>query len=201
MASQGSLTLSVLLNSENKMMRRVQGMHDIRLDGMTDILMRAPGASVLDLGCNRGRVSDEFARNGAWLVHGCDIDPVCVEVCRHLLCDLRMVTSKFEVVDLTGGGAAMTAAFGKQKYDIIVMLATYHKIKRKMAEHDLTALITHLGERCEKFFCWRGTSDKPHENEQEMRSLDRDLGASGLKRIHTSHISLQLGVCAIWARR
>lgn len=193
--------VSLTINSEDKLMRRVAGYHDIRLDGMTDILQRAPGASVLDLGCNRGLVSLEFARMGATVVHGCDIDPVCVEVARHVLCDLRGVQRKFETVDLTGGGKAFTAAFGEQKYDIIVMLATYHKIKRVMAEHDLTALIRHLGDRCEKFFCWRGTSDKPHENEQEMRNLDRDLGLSGLKRVHTSHLSLQLGVCAVWSRR
>jgi len=179
-------------------MRRVAGYHDIRLDGMTDILQRAQGASVMDLGCNRGLVGLEFARMGAAVVHGCDIDPVCVEVSRHVLCDLRGVQRKFETVDLIGGPKAFTTAFGDQKYDIIVMLATYHKLKRAMPGHDLTALIRHLGDRCEKFFCWRGTSDKPHENEEEMRSLDRDLG---LKRIHTSHLSLQLGVCAIWARR
>lgn len=193
--------VGLIANSEDKLMRRVAGYHDIRLDGMTDILQRAQGASVLDLGCNRGLVSLEFARMGATVVHGCDIDPICVEVARHVLCDLRAVERKFETVDLTGGAKAMTAAFGDQRYDIIVMLATYHKIKRVMAEHDLAALMKHLGERCEKFFCWRGTSDKKHENEQEMRNLDRDLGTCGFTRIHTSHISLQLGVCAIWARR
>lgn len=192
--------MSLLLSSENKLMRRVQGMHDIRLDGMQDILCRAPGARVLDLGCNRGRVSDEFARNGASLVQGCDIDPVCIEVCRHLLYDLRSVTSKFEVVDLTGGPAAFKAAFGDQKYDIVVMLATYHKLKRVMSEEALTGLMKDFGRRTEKYFAWRATSDKRDENEQEMRALDRDLGSVGLKRVHTSYLSLQLDLCAIWAR-
>lgn len=172
----------------------------MRLDGMVDILSRAKDARVLDLGCNRGKVGEEFYRNGAALVHGCDIDEQCILVCRNNFADYRNCESKFERVDLTGGPPAFDAAFGEQRYDIITMIATYHKIKRVMADHDLTTLIKHLGARCQKYFCWRATSDKPGENDQEMRNLDRDLGAVGMKRIHTSHISLQLAVCAIWSR-
>lgn len=57
---------------ENKLMRRVAGYHDIRLDGMLDLVIRARGASVMDVGCNRGLVGFEMANNGATLVHGCD---------------------------------------------------------------------------------------------------------------------------------
>lgn len=192
--------MTLLLSSENKLMRRVAGYHDIRMDGMTDLVVRAKDARVLDIGCNRGLVGFEFANNGASLVHGCDIDEECIAVARHLFCDLRAVTAKFEVVDLVGGPKAFAAAFGDQKYDIVVLLATYHKLKRVMSEHDLTALIKDWGQRCEKYFAWRATSDKPAENDQEMRNLDRDLGAVGMKRIHTSHIALQLGVCAIWSK-
>lgn len=189
-----------LLSAENKLMRRVAGYHDIRLDGMVDLLSRAKDARVLDLGCNRGRVSDDFYRNGAALVHGCDIDEQCILTCRNVFADLRAVQSKFEVVDLTGGPRAFHAAFGDQHYDVTVMLATYHKLKRVMKEQDLTQLMKDLGKRTEKYFAWRATSDKPDENEQERQALDRDLGPEGLRRIHTSYISQQLGMCAIWAR-
>lgn len=187
------------LNAENKLQRRVAGYHDIRMDGITDLVCRAPGASVLDIGCSRGLVGFEFANNGAKLVHGCDIEQEVILVARHLFCDLRSVENKFEVVDLTGGPKAFSAAFLDQKYDITVMLATYHKLKRKMAAHDLTALIKHFAGITNHYFAWRGTSDKADENNAEMQALDRDL--EGFRRIHTSHISLQLGVAAIWARR
>lgn len=180
--------------------RRVAGAHDIRLDGMVDLLGRAAGASVLDLGCNRGRVSDEFARNGARMIHGCDIDADCINVCRHVFADLRSVESRFEVVDLTGGPQAMTDAFADHRYDIVVMLATYHKIKRVMNRDLLSDLIMHLGKRTQRYFAWRGTSNQAGENEAEMASLDRDLGRAGLKRVHTSYISSDLGMCAVWCR-
>jgi 2-polyprenyl-3-methyl-5-hydroxy-6-metoxy-1,4-benzoquinol methylase len=46
--------------SEYGMQRRVAGIHDLRLDGMTDILQRVRGRQTLDLGCNRGLVSYDF---------------------------------------------------------------------------------------------------------------------------------------------
>lgn len=189
--------MSVTMSSENKLMRRVAGYHDLRMDGMTDLVLRAKDASVLDIGCNRGLVGFEFANNGATTIRGCDLDEECIHVARHLFRDLRAVDPKFEVVDLTGGPKAFEAAFGKEKYDIVVMLATYHKLKRVMSEAALTELVKFFGSITNKFFAWRATSDKPGENEQECRNLDRDLG---LKRIHTSYISKQLGMCAIWER-
>ena len=48
------------MESEKQLQRRVAGWHDIRMDGMTDLVCRAKGASVLDIGCNRGLVSFEF---------------------------------------------------------------------------------------------------------------------------------------------
>lgn len=189
-----------LLSAENRLMRRVAGYHDIRLDGMVDILSRAKDSRVLDIGCNRGRVSDDFYRNGASLVHGCDIDEQCILTARNVFADLRSVDSKFELVDLTGGPKAFHTAFGDQHYDITVMLATYHKLKRVMSETALTDLMKDFGRRTEKYFAWRATSDKPDENERERQNIDRDLGPEGFKRIHTSYISQQLGMCAIWAR-
>jgi SAM-dependent methyltransferase len=190
----------MILATENKLMRRVAGYHDIRMDGMTDLVMRARDASVLDLGCNRGLVGFEFANNGASLVHGCDIDPECITVARHLFADLRSVKSQFEVVDLSKGISSLKV-FGDQKYDITLMLATYHKLKRLMSEKALNDLMKEIAARTNKFFAWRATSDKQDENEQEKRRLDRDLEACGFRRIHTSLISLQLGLAAIWVRR
>lgn len=180
--------------------RRVAGYHDIRLDGITDLLLRAPGASVMDVGCNRGLVGFEFANNGATLVHGCDNYVEGIETARHLFCDLRSVESRFEVVDLAAGPPSLLP-FGPQRYDIVVMLATYHKLKRIMTPENMSALVKDFGNRTQKYFAWRATSEKLSENETEMYQLDKDLGDCRLKRIHTSYISQALGVAAIWARQ
>lgn len=179
--------------------RRVAGYHDVRMDGMSDLLLRARGWSVFDIGCNRGAVGFEFASNGAKVVHGCDIYDKGIEAAREWFADLRAVDSRFEVVDLTGGPASLKP-FWARKYDLVLCLATYHKLKRVMAADELSALMQHFGRMAKGYFAWRGTSDKPDENEEEMAALDRDLGDAGMKRIHTSYISAELGVAAIWAR-
>lgn len=176
--------------------RRVAGYHDIRLDGMLDILLRCKGASVLDVGCNRGLVGFELANNGATIVHGCDIYDEGISTARGLFIDLRSVESKFEVLDLTKPNA-LAEGFGDAQYDIVLMLATMHKLKRVMTAEAMSALIRDLGRRTKKYFCWRATSDKKDENVEEMKWLDRELS---LKRIHESHISESLGMCAIWRR-
>lgn len=187
------------LFNEHKLMRRVAGYHDIRMDGMLDLVPRARFASVMDIGCNRGLVGFEMANNGARIVHGCDNYAEGIAVARELFADLRNVQSKFECVDLSKGPSALDP-FGNGQYDIILMLATYHKLKRVMPADDLTSLMKHLGHKTTQYFGWRGTSEKQNENEGEMFNLDRDLKSCGLKRIHTSYISQTLGVAAIWAR-
>lgn len=184
---------------EHKLMRRVAGDHNIRLDGMGDLLLRARGASVMDIGCNRGQVGYEFYQNGATLVHGCDNYAQGIAAAREWFADLRRVQSRFEVVDLTLGPSAL-APFGTQRYDIVLMLATYHKLKREMPAGRLSGLMKWLADRTIRYFAWRGTSDKPIENEEEMVAIDKDLAACSLRRVHTSYISKMLGVAAIWER-
>jgi SAM-dependent methyltransferase len=179
--------------------RRVAGVYNYRLDGMSDLLGRAKGASVFDIGCNRGLVGYDFALNGAARVDGCDIYKEGVETAREVFADLRGCESRFEVVDLTGGTRSLLS-FGAQTYDVTLCLATYHKLKRIMSKADLSDLFQYFGRWTKGYFGWRGTSDKPDENDAEIDALDRDLGVAGLRRIHTSYISPELGVAAIWAR-
>ncbi|WP_315833905.1 class I SAM-dependent methyltransferase [Bradyrhizobium prioriisuperbiae] len=186
--------------SEYKLQRRVAGYHDIRMDGMTDLVLRAKGSSVFDIGCNRGLVAFEMANNGATVCHGCDNFEQGIGTARELFADLRAVETRFEVLDLTGGVAAVSRVFGNSRYDIVLCLATYHKLRRIMPAAALSELMVDFGKRTIRYFGWRGTSDKPAENEKEITNLDHDLGLAGLKRIHTSYISEILGVAAIWGR-
>lgn len=170
-----------------------------RLDGLADLYPRMRGAKVFDVGCNRGAVSYDAARAGARLVHGCDIDEKSLQAGRELFADLRDVESCFVACDLTKGPDVLSL-FNGMTYDITLCLATYHKLKRVMPAKDLTALVRHFGRWTTGWFGWRGTSDKANENDAEIDALDRDLGLEGLSRIHTSYISAELGVAAIWAR-
>lgn len=179
--------------------RRVAGFHDVRMDGMSDLLIRARGMSVFDIGCNRGMVGFEFACNGATVVHGCDIYEKGIETAREVFADLRSVESRFEVVDLTKGPGSLKV-FGGRQYDVTLLLATYHKLKRTMEPDDLSALMLHFGRWTKRYLAWRATSDKPKENDEEIVNLDRDLQKAGMVRIHTSYISDELGVAAIWGR-
>jgi hypothetical protein len=43
--------------NESKPTRRVIGLHSLRWDGLADLILRARGASVFDVGCNRGHIS------------------------------------------------------------------------------------------------------------------------------------------------
>jgi SAM-dependent methyltransferase len=183
-----------------KVQRRVAGFNNIRLDGMTDLVLRAKGKSVFDIGCNRGMVGYQFAEQGAAVVHGCDNYEVGIQTAREVFADLRFVESRFEVVDLVAGSKPLNV-FNSSGYDIVLCLATYHKLKRLLPANELTALMQFFGRWTRKYFGWRGTSDKPDENEQEIVALDRDFRAVGLRRIHTSYLSSDLGVAAIWARQ
>lgn len=192
MNSNGYLTFK---DGGAPLMRRVQGFHDLRLDGIGDILFRARGASVFDIGCNRGLAGFEFAGNGADRVMGCDIYEDGIITCRHLFCDLRAVKHRFEVVDLTGGVDAMRAAFGPDaelSHDIVLMLATYHKLRRIMPAAALSELVRWFGSKTNRYFAWRG-------HEEELPILDDDLGRVGLKRVQTSFIS-DIQPAAIWER-
>jgi hypothetical protein len=104
------------------------------------------------------------------------------------------VESRFEVVDLT-----KEVPFPNERYDIVLMIATYHKLKRVMGKGELSALMQNLIRRTDKFFVWRGNGDAKEAHE-EMANLDRDFTGSGFKRVHTSELSLTLGLAAIWAK-
>lgn len=184
--------------TEKHFMRRVAGYHDLRLDGMTDLVTRARGASVLDIGCNRGLVAFEMANNGAKLAHGCDNYEEGIRTAREIFADLRNCEGRFEVVDLTQPN--VLKVFGDQKYDIVLMLATYHKLKRVMDEGALGALMRDIARRTNRWLGWRGTSEKAHENEDEIKALDKVLRDERLRRVHTSYLSQTLGVAGIWER-
>jgi SAM-dependent methyltransferase len=183
---------------EHGIQRRVAGHHDFRLDGVADILSRSRGAAVLDLGCNRGMVCLEFAHHGANLVHGCDVYEKGIQTAKEVFADIRQTGSKFGVVDLTVNGALETFVAG-QKYDIVLMLATYHKLKRLLEPNALSQFMRILAGMTGRYFVWRGPISR-EEAEAEAKQIDKDLKDSGFRRVQTSTISHTIGMAAIWER-
>lgn len=173
--------------------RRVVGLHDIRFDGLSDLLLRAHGCSVIDIGCNRGHVAYEFAINGARIVDGCDIDAASIQAARIWFSELPHVRSQFEVVDLTKGPESLNV-FGPEGYDIVLLIGVYHKLKRVMSRDDLSSLMHHLGRRSLTYFGWNGYVE-------DLAPIDKDMAEAGMKRIHTSELALPGRPAAIWKRR
>lgn len=182
------------LMDEKHPVRRVQGIHEIRFDGLSDLLLRAHGCSVFDVGCNRGHVAWDFACNGARIVHGCDIHGPSVQCARLWFSEHPHVDSKFEVVDLERGPSAITSAFGSVKYDIVLLIGVQHKLKREMKPGDLADLIEHLGKLTLTYFGWNGYAE-------DIQQMDFALGRSGLTRVHTSELALPGRPAAIWKRK
>ncbi len=181
------------MTDETRVLRRVTGHHDLRLDGISDLLHRARGAAVLDVGCNRGMAGYEFACNGARLVHGCDLYEKGIETAKEVFADIRNCESKFSVVDLAkaGGLAGFTQA---QRYDVVLLLAITHKLRRQMKSFDFNVLMISLANSCNRYIGWRGY-------DEEVSELDGLFGGPvGFKRIQYSTITESVCPAAIWRR-
>lgn len=179
--------------SEHGLHRRVTGHHDMRMDGISDLLCRANGTSVLDVGCNRGMAGYEFHCNGSTTVHGIDNHPDSIHVARSIFADVRNCSHRFEVGDLTEPGI-LKKIFGTNQYDIILLLAITHKVRRAMPTGDLTALLDDLARRAIRYIGWRGF-------DEELEELDRIFSGRGLERIQYSTISESICPAAIWRRK
>jgi SAM-dependent methyltransferase len=165
--------------------RRAINYSGFRLDGLCDLLPRMPGASVFDIGCNRGGVCDDCVFFGAKVVHGCDIFPDGIFTANQRFADNRSIEARFEIVDLTGGAVAVEKAFGqyyRTEYDFMMMLAVYHKLRRVMKSDQLLQLVDHFVRHTGKFFVWRGSQEEKEEFEPVL--LNRNF-----KLVHWSVIS------------
>ena len=190
----GSLSTNVYLDRAVKQRGAgMVGMHEDRLSGLRDLLCCAQGASILDIGINHGLIAFEFARHGAAVVHGCDIHRPGVNAAREIFTEVR-TRSKFEVVDLAAGPAALKAKFGQDylpRYDVVLFLGIYHRLKKQTSDRVIAELIHHLIDRTEQFFVTRTTMI------DELRAI---LADTGLNRVHFSALSSVVRPVEIWQR-
>lgn len=177
---------------EKNICRRVHGLHDFRLDGISDLLMRARGASVLDVGCNKGHAAWDFFANGARLVYGCDIDAPSIQTARYWFAEIPGVESRFEVVDLTKPGA-MVNAFGNDAFDIVLFIGVYHKLVRIMDRQSLDHLLLDLGIRALHYFAFMGYPE-------HLATIDQAMAKCRLTRIHMSELAFPGRPAAIYKK-
>lgn len=178
---------------EKHPVRRVVGIHEIRFDGLSDLLLRAHGASVFDVGCNRGHLGWDFACNGASVVHGCDIYGPGIACARAWFAEHPHIENKFEAVNLEEGAAGVNKAFGNSRYDIVLFMGTTHKLKRVMEQKALSDLVRHLAQRSIRYFAWAGYRE-------DLKQIDEDAKAVGLVHVHTSELAKRGQPAAIWVR-
>jgi hypothetical protein len=176
--------------------RTVYGFHGDRLAGLRDLFQYARGMSVLDVAMNHGLVSLELARRGVSLVHGCDYHEPGVLAARAIFDEFK-ISSRFEVVDLTGGSGAIQAAFGVDylpRYDIVLFLGIYHKLKDQVSNAVIEGLVRDLAARAARYFVVRASSTDLLD---EIGGMLRD---AALRRVHFSALSPVVGPMEIWQR-
>jgi len=169
---------------------RVSGFKTQRLDDYWSLRTQLPGASVLDIGCNRGLWSIQAALAGARAVHGCDNYRPGIEAVRQVLADFPGLDVRFEVVDLSRGPDAL--AYFDWNYDIVLVLSVIHKLRRQMSEALLADLLRNAASRTERAFVCRGNLEDLVLLAGVLRPLgfERDGGA----------ISDDLQPAVIWRR-
>ena len=171
----------------------MKGTHEDRLSGLRDLLQYAHGASVLDIGTNHGLISFEFARHGAAIVHGCDIYKPGVDTAREIFSEVS-TRSRFGIVDLTEGPAALEKSFGEEyrpRYDIVLLLGIYHLLKQQMSDRVIRELIHHLVDRTQRFFVVRTAM---------IGEMGAILAETGLHRVYFSALSAVVSPLEIWRR-
>jgi 2-polyprenyl-3-methyl-5-hydroxy-6-metoxy-1,4-benzoquinol methylase len=177
----------------NRQHRGVTGVHDDRLSGIRDLLPYAKGVSLLDIGMNHGLIAFEFARHGASVVHGCDIYEPGVAAAREIFTE-SAAQSRFEVVDVASGPEALQTAFGQDyldRYDVILFLGIYHKLKEQTSDQAIKRLISHLVARMAQYFVVRTTM---------IEEVGLILMECGLRKVHFSALSPIVGPAEIWRR-
>jgi hypothetical protein len=173
--------------------RSISGTHEDRLSGLRDLLYCAQGMTVLDIAMNHGLIAFELARFGAVLVHGCDVHAPSVNAAREIFAEIA-IPSRFEVVDLTAGSAALESAFGKDyrhSYDTVLFLGIYHKLKEQTSDSVIADVVCHLMNRTARYFVIRTPM---------IDELDAIVVNKGFKKVHYSALSPIVGPMEIWQR-
>lgn len=154
--------------SDDPKLDLVTGTAEDRLAGLDVLLDKAQGASVLDITCNTGGVSEAFAKAGAGSIDGVDFWRPGVDLSRRAL-EPYPIRTRFAVCDLTGGFEAVRSALSPMpaRYDIVLYLGAHHHLSRQMPPAELNRLVGALCEVAADYVVVR-TPDKYMPSAQEV---------------------------------
>ena len=128
-----------------------------RFEGLAPVLSQSAGATVLDIGCCDGLVAYEFARHGAAVVHGFELDEGDVLFARRLFRDVP-VKSTFVAANLAIDSGSFTRLYSDvllDRYDIVLFLGVYHHLEQQMSQDSLEAFVRLLADMTERAFVIR----------------------------------------------
>ena len=137
-----------------------------RMEGLTRLLINTPGLTVLDIGSNDGRIAYEFARRGARLIHGFELNADLVDFSNRLFTNYSDKTgASFKAVNLADATRINWTL--EEGYDIVLYLGMYHHLVK---QGDAIPLIEWLLQKANQYFAIRSPRIR------EVRSLIVDAG-------------------------
>lgn len=104
--------------------------------GVSDVLERANGKTVLDLGCAEGAITLEFAKAGAASILAVDLLESHLKIARSLCADHPQVTF------IQGNLDHLIDEVVEEQYDIVLALAIIHKLRSVERGLDFAAKVT-----------------------------------------------------------
>lgn len=165
-----------------------------RLTGLEYVLEKCRGKTVLDVGSCDGLVGYEFARNGARLVHGIDVDRAGINFSRRLFRYVP-VASLFARVDVSRSENLPIGDKAKGflcKYDIVLFLGMYHHLRRQADKKDLERIVTRLLQAAETYFVVRTDL---------MPEVDDIVTGNGFGLVHGVDGGREIGKLNVYKRR
>ncbi len=162
--------------------------------GLRPLLERANGKSILDIGTFNGLIPYEFAKNDPRIIHGIDFFEQGIKAARTIFDDCNL-ESEFFIYDLSLGKDRFKADFkGKllESYDIVLLLAIYHKLARQMPEKELDELMNYLISLSDQYIAARTPNIGP---------LDELIRESGFELVYLDGFNNKLAPLHVYEKK
>lgn len=152
-----------------KISKRFAGHWRDRMEGLFDLGVDYSGKRVLDIGSNMGVVAYEIAKREPASIHGIEKYWPHVRVARHIFTAVP-VESRFDCAKV--GGRFFQGKL-RSEYDIVLMLAVYYHIYRKLGAKRAEAALKQVLPRCKSTIIF---ADQPGASTFDFVQTARSFG-------------------------